>query len=314
MAVPEPRPSAVPAENVLPGATQASLLLQIDEQTSVGVTGVRSYPNGFSLELWLFSVGRPPGRRGAVAPPEPAQLRVRYADGRTGQTTVPPVPRPAPMSGSPADEILVLPLRSHLGPGPMRQDVWISPLPSEGVVEVSLTTLPGQLLAAGELSGDEIRRAADRSVEVWPAAPPAAPVFDAELAPPLPAAGTAPVDAAAAAEAIRSAFRAAFDRSNGDERFEVVQDGPVLRGAAEEAGRRWPEVAASIRVAVGEIVFLDELRAAVQYQLSWAGPGGVGPQLGYAVRERGTWKVARGTYCRLLDAAGVQYPPPPPVL
>ena len=44
------------------------------------------------------------------------------------------------------------------------------------------------------------------------------------------------------------------------------------------------------------------------------GAVGFGPQLGYAVRERGMWKVARSTYCQLLDAAGVHYPPPPPSL
>ena len=58
----------------------------------------------------------------------------------------------------------------------------------------------------------------------------------------------------------------------------------------------------------------DEVRAAVTFQLVWSGGAGFGPQLGYAVCERGTWKVARDTYGRVLALGGVSITPPPPSL
>lgn len=304
-----------PAENVLPGAGETSILLAVDDATSVGITGVRGYPDGFAFEIWLFRADRPSGRRDWVAPPQPVRLGVRSSDGRAGETVVPVVARPAPASRSAVPEegaLLVLPKSAFLGPGPMRQEVWVSPLPSAGPVEIAITGLEGQPLTRAELSGEEIRRAAARAIEVWPAEPPAGPAFDAVHAPPLPPPGAPPSDADESLQEIRAAFRQAFTGTSRDP-LAAVQDGVVLRGAVEQAGHAWPEVAVTIQVGLGEVAFLDDVRAAVQYQLSWSGAGEFGPQLGYAVRERGKWKVARDTYCRLLDLPGVQYPPAPPV-
>jgi hypothetical protein len=302
-------PSRAPGENVLPGAAEVSMLLRLDDGSALGVTGVLVYPDGFLFELWLYRPDAPVGTGPTV--PASSVLRLRYADGRAGETTVPGLPRPRPgRAATRAPELLVLPRHATLGPGPARQQLWVSPLPPAGPVELNLTAVGGHQLAAATLSGDELLRAAGRAVEVWPGSP-TEPAFDAALAPALPPAGPPPDDPDAALAEIRRAFQEVFTAYRDGLPF--VQDGDVLRGAAEQARERWPEVAATLQVGLGEVAFLDEVRAAVQYQLSWSGPGGQAPQVGYAVLERGSWKVARGTYTRLLDAAGVQYPPPPPM-
>ncbi len=84
--------------------------------------------------------------------------------------------------------------------------------------------------------------------------------------PPLPQAGTAPADAAAAVTEIRAAYDAAF---NGDRADDVVlaavEDGPALRTALAEARRKIPGIARPVHVTVGDMVFLDPGRTALHY-------------------------------------------------
>lgn len=300
--------SPAPPDNVLPGATETSLLVRLDDVTAVAVTGVVACPQGFLFELCLYQRGRS-HRRGIVV--EPAVLRVRYADGRGGELRVPDGLRPRTFGGAAThSELLVVPWGSSPGPGPARQQIWVSPLAPEGPVELALASVDGRPMGRFELAGAELLQAAARAVEVWPAGR-SVPPFEARLAPALPPEGVAPANRGEAATEIRYAFEEVF--TAGRDGFGYVQDGEVLRAPAQVAGQRWPEVAESLRVGLGELVFLDAVRAAVQYQLSWSGPAEQGPQIGYAIRELGRWKVARGTYTSLLDAAGVPHPPPPPV-
>jgi hypothetical protein len=80
----------------------------------------------------------------------------------------------------------------------------------------------------------------------------------------------------------------------------------------EQIRERFPVEAATTRVALGQVVFLDGVRAAVQFELLRKGSFSLGPQVGYAVRERDGWKVARDTYTRVIGMAGIPIPPPPP--
>ncbi len=296
-----------PPPNVLPGMTETSVLLHAEGGRSVGLTGVAVYPQGFVFELWLF---QPPTGRHRGYAVEPAVVGLRFADGRFASVTVPAGPRPpgTDPARQRAIELLVRPTAASVVPSGARQQIWVSPLPPPGPVELTLTSADGRLLGAVELAGDDLLAAAGRALEV-PVVGSFEPFFDATHAPALPPTGRRPESAREAEAEIRAAFRQVFTADRDGDAF--LQDGEVLRGAMQEAAGAWPDVAATLQVGLGEVGFLDEVRAAVQYQLSWSG-GGFAPQLGYAVLDGGRWKVARGTYCRLLESAGVQYPPPPP--
>jgi hypothetical protein len=70
-------------------------------------------------------------------------------------------------------------------------------------------------------------------------------------------------------------------------------------------------------VTVDYVRFLDEDEAEVGYQLLMPGPRpmpglmpGAFPSKGYAVRQGGTWKMARATYAELVGHLGIAVPPP----
>ena len=66
-----------------------------------------------------------------------------------------------------------------------------------------------------------------------------------------------------------------------------------------------------VDVAINAIRFLEDNEAEVGYSLMLPGqiqPGMAMPQ-GYAVRQDGTWKVARETYAAAVGRVGVQVPP-----
>ena len=53
-----------------------------------------------------------------------------------------------------------------------------------------------------------------------------------------------------------------------------------------------------------QVVFTDAQDAAVLYEIDYQGTPTVGPKIGYAVLDNGTWKVTRATYCADIDNAG----------
>ncbi len=292
--------SGGPPDGELPAGSDLTGILGRDDDIAVALAGVQVFSTGFLFEVRLLQRRSSSSRH---VPPAPTPIRVSYADGSSGEAWIPHGPaRSISVAAGSRGAVLVVPRGAGGRPGDQRQELWVSPLPPPGPVEISLpgveTLTPGRVV----LPGEALRDAASRAVPLWSGDGGAEPPFDAAFAPALPPAGVAPSDADDAVAAVRAAFRRAFAGPGDDDRFEAVQDGEVLRWPAQEAARRWPEVAGTIRVGLGEVAFLDEARAAVQYQLTWSGAGDFGPQLGYAVRERGSWKVARGTYCRLLDA------------
>jgi hypothetical protein len=186
-------------------------------------------------------------------------------------------------------------------------------LPPAGPVEFEVS-LPNGKKAKGSIDGALLLEAADRAVQLWPDQEVQPPVIDTEAAPVLPPPGTSPADPETARQQIRSAYLSALDHIDpSPDPMVFIQDGPALEGARQQARANHPGPTGTIRVALGEIVFIDEVRAALHFQLNWSGAMTFGPQLGYAVLEGGRWKVARDTYCRILGWAGVTCPPPPPL-
>ena len=84
-----------------------------------------------------------------------------------------------------------------------------------------------------------------------------------------------------------------------------VEDAESLIPAMEEAGRRHPNTA-PVRVVVSRIRFRSADAADVRFTLFGF------PFEGQAIRDRGTWKVSRDTFCRVLARGGVQCPPREP--
>jgi hypothetical protein len=177
--------------------------------------------------------------------------------------------------------------------------------PAGGLDEASVTIEGADLLAAAE-----------SAIRLWPDEPETLPAVDFSNAPSLPSGGIAPADAQAAEAAIRAAFSQLFDNGPGraTDPLAAVQDGPAFTGVLEQVRARFPDEAATTRVVTGGVAFLDEVRAAVHFQLLRTGQFRVGPQLGYAVCERGRWKVARDTYTGVISRAGVPIPPAPPAV
>jgi hypothetical protein len=296
----------------VPQILPLSLIVNRSTDLVISAAKFAVFPTGFEFELttrsrtarslhpmpWAMAHGRGSG----------ALFGVEYANG--AKATLPP----QPTSGS--QGIAMLPRSGSGDETTHQQTLWVSPLPPDGPVTIA-AAWPAQGLAEATVTvdGGQFRNAAEAAVELWPDEMDEAVEADFSDAPPLPVGGVRPADAEAAEAAIRAAFSQVFDNGPQDaaDPLAAVQDGVAFSGALAEVRSRFPLEAATTRVAVGQIVFLDEVRAAVIFKfVVRTALAGFGSQLGYAVRVQGEWKVARDTYCRVLGWAGVQCPPPPP--
>jgi hypothetical protein len=299
----------------VPGILPIALVVARSQELAVTVSRIAAYPQGFEFEL--VTTSRTPGDDPVPMPYSVHGVSgplagLAYANG--ARATLGPAPR----SGTPRENGLNLLQQSGTGSETsFRQILWASPLPPAGPVTFAAAWQDrGLQETTATLDGALFKEAAERAIQLWPDEPDVVPQVDFSNAPTLPPGGSPPADAEASERAIRAAFSTALESgpAGAADPMSAVQDGRALAGALEELRARFPMEAATTRLVVGRIVFLDDVRAALNFQLVWAGAGGFGAQLGYAVRERGEWKVARDTYCRILGWAGVPCPPPPPVI
>jgi hypothetical protein len=284
----------------MPGLVAEPLLLVHDDQRAVIVDGFAAYPIGFRFTVTLIS-REPPERHDmrVMHHSSDDDLTIRYADGAASSGRVNPGVRLSPRGGGGSPTV-------------WRRDWWCAPLPPPGPVELDLASPEGARIT-GTIEATLLLEAAERAVELWPDRPAKPPTIDLDSAPALPPPGLDPADPASARQEISAAFSALLDSTDlSPDPLAAVQDGPALAGAREQARINHPEPSATMRLALGDIVFIDEVRAAVLFELSWTGAPTFGPQLGYAVLDQGRWRVARDTYCRVLGWAGVSCPPPPP--
>ncbi len=291
------QPSIGPPDNWVPGITPIALIVARDDDVAVTISRIAVFPAGFEFDV-TAALRSEPADHGLMASishgPAAMQVGVRYASG----------------------DVRLLPQGGRGSGTAFRQTFWASPLPPPGPVDF-VVAWPARELeeASTTIEGQQIIDAADRAVQLWPDEPDSLPAVDFTGVP-LPQGGTPPDDAEAAETAIRAAFVQLFD--NGPERHDeplaAVQDGAAFAGVLEHIRVRFPVEAATTRVVLGQVAFLDGVRAAVQFELVRIGSFRLGPQVGYAVRERDGWKVARDTYTRVIGMAGMPIPPPPPSL
>jgi hypothetical protein len=175
--------------DVLPGVAPVSLVLARTEDTVVGLTDVRGYPNGFAFVLrvrWGLVADRdeqPPWPFPDWGSPDPledeplpdALLRfgVQFADGRKATTLDDP---PYDPEGQAPDRPV---LRQHGGGGGgAAWDIehWLWPLPPAGSFAF-VCAWPGRGIAESrvEIDAGWILEAAGQAVTLWPDDSPGAP-------------------------------------------------------------------------------------------------------------------------------------------
>ncbi len=311
--VPQRSPSWMgPPDNWAPGIAPMSVIVGHSEEVAAVVSRIAAFPAGFEFDITtsLRYAPNPYGRHPRMLHgPDAILVGLEYANGARAPQG------PAPRAGVDNSELRLFPKGGHGGGTTFRGTFWASPLPPPGPVTFAVAW-PAIGLAESTVSieGAVILEAAEGAVQLWPEEPDAFPEADFSNAPALPPGGTPPADEKGCEAAVRKAFAQVFDNGpqSPTDPLAAVQDGSVFAGALEQVRAQFPVEATSVRAAVGAVVFLDEVRAGVQFQLLRAEGFSPGPQLGYAVLEGGTWKVARDTYARVLGMAGVAIPPPPP--
>ena len=124
--------------------------------------------------------------------------------------------------------------------------------------------------------------------------------------PTLPTAGQQPTDPASAKSDVENAFTTVYGHGQTDQRLQLLQGGadPTVVAAGNAAAESHPQIAAASVPVVLQVVFTDPKDAAVLYEINYQGTPTVGPKIGYAVLDGGTWKVTRATFCADINNAG----------
>ena len=124
--------------------------------------------------------------------------------------------------------------------------------------------------------------------------------------PTLPPAGQQPTDPASAKSAVQKAFKTVYGHGPTDQKLRLLQGGadPTVIAAGNAATVSHPQIAASSVPVVLHLVFTDPKDAAVLYEIDYEGTPTVGPKIGYAILDDGTWKVTRSTFCADINNAG----------
>ncbi len=123
--------------------------------------------------------------------------------------------------------------------------------------------------------------------------------------PTLPAAGQQPSDPTSAKSDVQRGFETVYSDEPSDQKFAFLQGGDAtVIAAGDAAARAHPQIAAASVPVVLQVVFTDAKDAAVLYEIDYQGTPAVGPKIGYAVLDDGTWKVTRATYCGDINNAG----------
>ena len=121
-----------------------------------------------------------------------------------------------------------------------------------------------------------------------------------------------PEGAAAARDEIRAAFAASRVPSDDGRSVPAVERGTDLGPTLVLANGRHPGIVgdgSNVTISADEIRFYDTGRAAVWFSISLGDRTLLGGQQGEAVLVDGQWKMARTTFCRLMELAGVACPP-----
>jgi hypothetical protein len=123
--------------------------------------------------------------------------------------------------------------------------------------------------------------------------------------PSLPPAGSQPSDSGSAKSAVQTAFETVYGHGPNDQKLRLLEGADqAVVAAGDAAARAYPQISAGSTPVVLQVVFTDSKDAAVLYEIAYHGSPTVGPKVGYAVLDGGTWKVTRATYCGDINNAG----------
>lgn len=181
------------------------------------------------------------------------------------------------------------------------------------------TTTPVRGLAAlavagsstsGQISAFDGRGRQVASVSL-PAVPTAASAACQPRPPALPVPGRQPADPAAAAKAVRAAFRTAFTAEPAGKPYfslGAVEGGSALHGALDQLRASFAKAVQTVSVSTGQLVFTSPTDAVTKFTLSYSGGAPYGTKNGTAVLRGGSWLVSRSTYCMVLGFGGASCP------
>jgi hypothetical protein len=172
--------------------------------------------------------------------------------------------------------------------------------------------MPGQAGStappAGCVSPDPAEKGAvaEAPTTTTPTTAPQTPLNEVSGSSTLPSPGPQPQDVASAEAAVRTAFTTVYGDGPNDQKLVLLQGGaaPAVVAAGNAAAARYPQISAGSTPMVLQVVFTDATDAAVLYEIDYHGQPTVGPKVGHAILDAGTWKVTRSTYCGDIDNAG----------
>jgi hypothetical protein len=121
----------------------------------------------------------------------------------------------------------------------------------------------------------------------------------------LPPPGPQPSDVASAEADVNTAFTTVYGHGPADQKLVRLQGGadPAVVAAGNAAAAAYPQISAASTPVVLQVVFTDATDAAVLYEIDYQGQPTVGPKIGNAILDGGTWKVTRSTYCQDINNA-----------
>jgi hypothetical protein len=328
-----------PSELVLGTWVSAQRLLAKTDDVAVVLRGLCGYPNGFEVQVSFL--GRPPqdpqlhqrffARFHAGRGP---RFGFEFSDGRrAGHAT----PRgmfdvSKDENGIPTEPVL-MPRGGGGGGGEWKQSLWVWPLPPPGRLVLHFDW-PDQNIAeiTVDLDGAELHQAGTNAIELWETG--REPVAGSAWAPPGGAWGQqlfastgaqppggvradspGPSDREGAERAIREAFKTVYSSDRSDEARLAAIEGSARLGPTMEQARQARQRfrgTTKMDIAVERIRFIAENRAEVSFLLVFpVEPLSRLANNGTAILIDGKWKVARETYCNLVQSLGVDCPPEP---
>jgi hypothetical protein len=129
----------------------------------------------------------------------------------------------------------------------------------------------------------------------------------APAAPTLPqATGAPPTDAAAARQAIETAYRKVFESKANRSNNRYLEGAPVLTAAQlRELQAGYGDITGKLKVRINDFRFLNRTQAALSFDLLLNAQPITATTVGQAVLINGQWKVARVTFCAVMSRANI---------
>jgi hypothetical protein len=127
--------------------------------------------------------------------------------------------------------------------------------------------------------------------------------------PTLPAAGEQPADVASATDGVRHAFTTVYSAgSDKTVNRSLIQAFDELQPLFDQLKANYSEATSTVTVELGDVVFTSPTEAYILFELKYSGGALFGQQLGHAVYESDTWKIARDTSCLVISWGGLSCP------